>query len=486
MFSWSYLDPDETAILCKREDSLHLSRFGKVICPESFPYLNQSADWIILQNPKGEMIEKCRYSNRNFGADYRSDGGFSIERRLRYDCGLLTAFSVSDLPEGGSPGTVPQMQTPNFDTIPLKPRQTLWSSDSIIHLDWPLALDANHIDADSSIVLVDLWDRKTFAKIEVANTGFLKLYIDSLQFCDGRILKNFNLEIRRPTSPSPSQLIIHEVLSNPHSGKVDFLEIRNISDSFLCLDGIMIAQNRDFLSWPYQDWVQIPHRGFLIAPDSVFVLCENCRDAVSYYGYSDSFNCIPLDDFIKIPDEGSWIVLLDSSVDLGMIDSSSIREGFHHPLLRNMDGHSLQRHFPSIQGNQADQWYSTSQDMGGASPGKLNASAQSDIAVLIRDSLFYTHPDWFSPASGLGGTCKYVIQTKASVSTAFLEIYHSNGSLVKNLLNNKLVGPVYEGLWNGLDNFGNLVSPGNYIFRLQLIQPNGRIFVRRSLIAVRY
>ena len=91
------------------------------------------------------------------------------------------------------------------------------------------------------------------------------------------------------------------------------------------------------------------------------------------------------------------------------------------------------------------------------SPG-ATAIHESDL-ILKSDKLAQNYPNPFNPTT----TIEYSVQTNSLIS---LNIYNSNGQLVKTLVNESKIPGEYSVVWNGKDDRDKQVASGVYFYKL--------------------
>ncbi len=82
------------------------------------------------------------------------------------------------------------------------------------------------------------------------------------------------------------------------------------------------------------------------------------------------------------------------------------------------------------------------------------------------------HPNPFNPST----TIRFCVENPAEVTS--LKIYNLKGQLVRTLINAPLSGGEHQQSWNGMDDEGNPVSSGVYLYRLQ----NGNSITMKKMV----
>ena len=89
-------------------------------------------------------------------------------------------------------------------------------------------------------------------------------------------------------------------------------------------------------------------------------------------------------------------------------------------------------------------------------------------------NLFQNYPNPFNPST----TIRYSIVEPGNVS---IKIYDILGREIKTLVNQVKIAGTYSSTWNGDNNFGNKVSSGIYLYRMEaglFIETRKMIFLK--------
>ena len=115
--------------------------------------------------------------------------------------------------------------------------------------------------------------------------------------------------------------------------------------------------------------------------------------------------------------------------------------------------------------------------------GDANQDVESDqltVTTSLSNTLLYApkvSPNPFTPnADGINDAVKisYKLLRVISAVPVSVEFFDLSGRLIKALYSGADPLGEYEHTWDGRDDFGNLVSPGIYLFRIQADVQSGR------------
>ena len=86
-------------------------------------------------------------------------------------------------------------------------------------------------------------------------------------------------------------------------------------------------------------------------------------------------------------------------------------------------------------------------------------AVEKDETVPMKFAVAQNYPNPFNPTT----TIKYQLPEAGFVS---LKIYNMLGQEVRTLVNAEQSAGIFQAVWNGKDNSGNVVASGTYIYRL--------------------
>jgi hypothetical protein len=272
--------------------------------------------------------------------------------------------------------------------------------------------------------------------------------------------------------PEPGDLLISEVLFNPFSGGVDFVEIYNNSGREIELADMYIASRDKTLKfkeiYPLSDKSEtlIDARYAAFTSDRSILLSNynsNCPDCI--------FN------MVKFPaynlDEG-WVVLLNKNMEI--IDEFHYLESMHHPLINDVKGISLERNSFSKPADDPSNWHSASKAVGFATPGYRNSTAEigaGDIRMVTFE------PKIFSPNDdGVNDVLLIKLSPGEPGLIVNIRIYNDSGLEIRRLTNNQLIGTQDIIEWDGTKENHQKADLGIYIIKVELfgLQSGKKLF----------
>jgi gliding motility-associated-like protein len=153
-----------------------------------------------------------------------------------------------------------------------------------------------------------------------------------------------------------------------------------------------------------------------------------------------------------------------------MIDAFAYSENMHFSLLEETDGVSLERLDPNAETQNSNNWHSAASTVGFGTPTYKNSQE------LITQSIgeININPKSFTPNND-GDKDVASINWNFSENNlmATIKIFDSEGRVVKNILNNEMIGNSGNTTWDGTSEEGLQLNTGMYIVWMEVFSDNG-------------
>ena len=474
------LPPGGFVILCDEELISDFEPFGSVIGLPTFPPLTNSGDEISLLDSDGSTLHKVEYTQDWYRDIDKDDGGWTLEMiNPNAVCRNAENWAASEDLNGGSPGVPNSVLDASagleagqlLGVFPINPVTLRLSfshavdvnSASIVSnydLNPALSIDRADVSLGSSEVILNLISPLQAGVIYTLSTH--TGYLDCLGQTFGTRAMTFGL----PEVPIEKDIVINEILFNPASGGVDFVEVYNRSTKIFDLSQFGIA-NLDG-----QTDIEDVFTERLIFPGDYIVFSALPSDILSRYNVPQVENLLsqPLPAFADKTGNVSWIYNGPNAASI--IDSVDYNETYHFELIDDVNGLSLERVNPNGESQSADNWHSASSVSGYGTPTGENSQFMN---FLNPNNVFFTaEPSTFSPnGDGFKDFLTVHIQPEQPGYIANVIVYDRNGRQVRRLVNNKLLGITNEFKWDGLDESKELVPLNIYLIYIELIDLEG-------------
>lgn len=261
-------------------------------------------------------------------------------------------------------------------------------------------------------------------------------------------------------------IIINEILFDPHPGGADFVEFYNRSDQALSLDGLIIRNQGSGAEVVVDLETAIPAMGYLALTEDVDYLEQtyNLLDPKAVVTH-------PLPAFANASGNVSLILIIEGEEIV--LDQFTYTEDLHNPIIDDTEGVSLERKDPGQEEAQ-DNWSSASSVAGFATPGYQNSILTG--GSLVEEGLFEIKKKVFSP-NGDGNEdfleINYGLPSDSYVLV--LKVFDINGNFVKEVYSNELLSTSGTLVWDGTGKNNEKLELGIYILWFEIFTPNGDV-----------
>ncbi|MBK8567002.1 MAG: lamin tail domain-containing protein [Saprospiraceae bacterium] len=476
--------PGSYLIVCDDSKVDSLAAFGNVVGLGSFPFLTNDGDNLRLGDANGNTIHEVNYSLSWYGDAQKEGGGWSLELISPLTpCRGSANWRASVSLLGGTPGQPNSVLDPQPDlaapmlgsvfTTGLAPYEVQVFFDE--RLDPASATDpANYaISSGLSVVSVSFLQPYTFA-VALQLSGplqpsvFYEIIVQNVADCSGNALAGMGtLSFALPEQIEPNDLIINEILFNPQTGGVDFVEAYNRSNKVFNLRGVVIANLQDTSTAS----VGIDR---LIFPGEYVVFTESPSDIQSRYTVQEPNALISNDLPSFNDDEGNITLYQAGPIGPVIIDAFDYSEDLHHPLLDEGDGVSLERLHPDGTTQDAANWHSAAKIAGWATPTYQNSQFFENQSA-VND--FFEIPETTLSPDGDGYQDFLAINYKTDKPgyAAKVRIFDAEGRFVKSIANNELLATEGFLRWDGDTDDGMKARIGIYVLTMELFTPDGTV-----------
>jgi hypothetical protein len=273
-----------------------------------------------------------------------------------------------------------------------------------------------------------------------------------------------------PQPASPGDVVINEVLPDPKSGGVDFVEIYNRSGKVIDLMTLTIS-SQDTITLTLQEVENISNTPFLMFPGEYYVLSENGAAIRSQYETPGLRPFIDVDDMPSMNIDGDIVVIANTA---GFIIDKFVYTGnMHFPLLNETKGVSLERIDFERSTQDATNWHSAAESVGFATPGYRNSqykeSGTANNDVSVSPEIFSPDNDYYNDVVNIS----YLFDSPGMVAN--VNIYDSRGRLIRSLVKNELLGTSGTFSWDGIDDSREKARIGIYIIYFEAFDTNGNL-----------
>ncbi len=492
-FSSVIIEPMGYLIVCKDDAVPELSFYGNTFSFPSLAIANAGAT-LRLFSPDETLISEVAFNDTWYHDASKKDGGWSLEQIDPFNpCAGTRNWSASIDPSGGTPGRVNSINAPNaaFPSV----QHSSMLGDNILFLWFDQQMDRASLSEASHYYVKELGlypsevvvNPNDASNVELIfgfhfEEGVLyTLIINDVATCSGIMIEpDTPTGFGVPNMVGKGEVLLNEILFDPVSPGVDYVELYNCSDKTFDLMELKLGAIKEHFPNPAdttlkeisgQSRLFLPHTYLLLSTDGLLV--------------AGQYECVP-DDYIDMPAFPSFPnaggVALLVSRDGVVVDQMAYDVSMHYPLLRETKGVSLERVSWDLPSLQPDNWHSAAEAVHFGTPGYANSMAQvrpepqGEVSVA---------PEVFSPdGDGLDDHSVVSYTLEKAGCTLNVYVFSADGRLVRQLVKGELAGQEGGFAWNGLDEKGNRVPLGLYVVVTEVLDLQGDVKRYKNAVAV--
>ncbi len=470
----------------------NVSKFlsAKVIGVSDFPSLSNSGEQLYLSHDE-ELIFSVSYSS-DWHDEKRSEGGYSLEMRdILSPCVEEFNWVSSVDNDGGSPGSpnsVSQSIPDNFGPV-VSSAVALTASELRVDFNEnidPRVAAIGTISFEPSINVASVNFHFLFPKSIFVSLGENLKESTSYSFqlinvtdCNGNLVQENNLIVALPSTAGTGDILLSEVLFNPRTGGVDFVELHNASAKYIDLNEWQLARVTDA---GISDEKVISQNTLIISPGDHFAFTTDVTILFDNYPQGTIENIYEVASLPTYANDSGNVVLLNHLSELEEI--FHYENDFHYDLLESTDGVSLERISFEADVNDPNNWRSASSVAGFATPGSPNS--QAILSQVVAAGAVEVEPKVFVPGNSGSGrdftTIKYQFHDPGKFAN--ITIYDQTGRLIKNVAEGALLSTEGFVRWDGTTNSGEMARLGYYVVLFEVFDSNGNSDVIKDTIVV--
>lgn len=272
----------------------------------------------------------------------------------------------------------------------------------------------------------------------------------------------------KPYTLKKGDILISELLSNPRTGGVDFVEIYNNTNQVLDLKELQLA-NVDAVG-NQANIKNVSTTSVYMPAKTYWVLTTNPAIVKQHYETKFPNQFVQMSSLPAFNNDQGSVVLLGSN---GLLEQFNYNEKMHIKLLQDGDGVSLERISFNDDANAIGNFKSASQAVGFATPTAKNSQefdgSVTKSKVSIANKVFSPDNDGFEDILKID----YSFLTNGYVAN--VNIYTDRGVLVKKLQRNTTIASEGFFTWDGYNDAGLKSNIGIYVIKFDAFTPNGKI-----------
>lgn len=481
------IEPDSFVVLTGTGNFTAFDNSGVFVYEvTSFPSLLNDGTTLTIRDSNGVVINSIAYTSSWYNDAGKVDGGWSMEQiDANNPCGGQSNWHASTNAYGGTPGRRNSVMSSNPDNAsPILDRITVLSADTIL-LFFNESLDSlslknpanytfdNGLTAPTYVLPMSTDFKKVKLKLSspiVSSTIYNCTVVGNIKDCVGNLISTgSSAPFGLPIAPLPNDVVINEILFDPSTTGVDFVELYNRSNKIIDLKDLRIG-SMDTLTSNLTYTEKITDDGYLLFPETYIVLSENGTIVKSDYqtinpkGFYDVVDLPSMnidDDVVTLSDKNSVV-----------IDNFIYSSKMHFPLLVSTKGVSLERIDFNRPTSDKTNWNSAAEAVGFATPAYKNSQylqADGGSGVSISNPLFSPDNDGYNDVLNIN----YKLDEIGKVGNIF--IYDSKGRQVRHLIRNQQLQQEGTVSWNGINDDSEKAPIGIYVVYIELFNLSGKL-----------
>ena len=460
------MEPGAYLVLVPEESAAEWSSLGVPTAGMNLPGLTNGGDELTLL-VGADTVQYFEYSTAWYQDAERADGGYSLEYNGMGPVDCPGSWAASRAPSGGTPGAPNSLLGEILDAEP--PRVTgLSVSDSGFTVLLSEVVGGNlteFLELDGTPVAGTVNGAALSVPIRLAEgVSYELLLLPGYADCTGNFVADtlrFTLVLPRPLRSG--DLLINEILFDPVPGQEDYVEIYNHSSQPVPLGGLAIGNDR------YSGAPRTISTDVILPPRGLAVLTSDPDGLATRYATVEPSRLIEA-DLPAFPNEAGNVSLY--SAEGLLLDAFDYAAEYHDPLLRPVEGVSLERIAVIAPTDEAGNWYSAATAVGYGTPTQPNSQAREVPYVPL--TAFTVTEETFDPRGGGLPERLEVVYTAGRAGTqANVRIINIEGRTVRDLQTTQLLGSQGSFFWDGRNADGNLVPPGIYLILIEAFHPEG-------------
>lgn len=489
------LAPGAFVIVCATASAPSFTTYGPTLGVSGFPTMNIGGSTLTLLSASGAVIHAVSYDLSTYKNDLKKDGGWTLELiDPKNACAGSDNWKASVDPSGGTPGKVNSVNGTITNTKSPSLLRAFYTSPNMVTVVYDKTMDsakvasvANYTLDNGLTVLNAQAVAPFFNKVNLTISGSLQpqtvynISAKNIVDCAGNSLNKNTAKFGLGEVPDTTDLIINEILFNPLPGGVDYVELYNKSNKIIDLSKAYLANRSS--AGAVSSMQQISVESVLLFPNEFALLSTNSDAVKSQYVTTNPESFIQMPSFPSYPNSSGNVLVLNNQG--AILDEVNYTEKWHFPLIKNVQGVSLERidySGPSTASN----FHSAATSVGYGTPGYKNSQYQAPDALPGEITI---QPEVFSPDNdGIDDflTINYSFPTPGYVTN--ITIFDANGRPVRFLQKNSLSGLKGYYRWDGLNDKGAQLPQGIYIVYTEIFNTGGKTkkFKNTVVLARRY
>jgi hypothetical protein len=488
------LQPDSSLLICSSGGATSLNNFASTRSVTSFPSLSNTGELIYLLSPQGKTIHAVEYSDNWYQNELKKQGGWSLEMiDLNTPCLGSENWTASTSSIGATPGKINSEDALNPDEI-LPKLLRAFAIDSLhVRLKFNEPLDSISASNPLQYSISDGIGRAISATpipplfnqidLTLPNPIFKnKIYVikaEGIKDCVGNGIGMSNsVRVGITEQADGFDVLLNEVLFNPKSDGVDYVEIYNRSNKIINLKNLFISNLNAFNE--IDNISQITTEDILFFPKDYFVITENGAAIKRGYLTTNPEGILQVNALPSFNDDEGNVIILNEQGE--KLDHLNYNEDWHFKLIENREGISLERIDYNQKTQEENNWHSAASSAGYGTPGYKNSQNISgenlNQEVKILPETITPNNDGKDDIASI----QYSFSEPGNVATII--VFDAAGRKVRTLQRSVICGINGSFNWDGLDDQNKKISTGIYVVYFEIFNLKGVVRKFKKVVVV--
>lgn len=440
---------------------------------------------IELKDKEGRQIHTITYSDSWFDTGFKKEGGWSLEQiDPANPCGEGSNWKESSASSGGTPGSRNSVYAPNPDLQSPVLLKAILTPPDTVYLYFNEIIDTTQV-YNMSLYSVDNNVGNPLSAAFSGTTGkVLKLCFNhtfgydtiftltvsgQIRDCVGNIISaNQTARFAFAYMPETFDIVVNEVLFDPRTDGVDFVEVYNRSQKVFNLYNVrLVSMDGNIM----EEILPVTNEGQYIFPGDYMVITTDPAIVSSQYDVPNPQNLVSAPSIPSYNNDAGRVMLMSNLLDT--LDDFTYSDQMQFQLLSSFDGVSLERVNYNLPTQDANNWHSAAQNVGFATPTYKNSQYAEPGSA---DGEFSLEPEIFSPDMDGYNDVLYIHYDFAEPDyVANVVIYNAAGKIIRTLVANELLSTHGFFTWDGLDNNNNKALLGLYVVYAEVFGLTGNV-----------
>jgi len=261
-----------------------------------------------------------------------------------------------------------------------------------------------------------------------------------------------------------TDLVFNEVLFENPANSLECLEIYNTSEKLLNISDLIFTTKKTDGS--LNSGNHLPSKT-LLESKSYIAFCSDA-DSVRNYHACPAESKIVSTSWTSLNNESATLVLTNSTKDT-IYDELTYNVNWHHVLVKNPKGVSLERINPLLPSQSATSWHSAASEVNFGTPGYQNSQYRDLLSETATEKIVWIDPECFSPDNdGVDDVCFIRYKTDSQGYVANALILNSIGEKIIKLASSILLSSEGFLCWDGRTASGKNANVGIYVLYFDL------------------